>query len=78
MILVLKIIGAIAALVLGIWLGLGSGSGPTARDVEERLGKDLPRYRATRHFTFLNLLQRKSERGSHRRRKGARRDPFKL
>ena len=46
-------------------------------EVEERMGKNLPRERATRHFTFLGLMQKKQQRGSHRRRQRSR-GPFDL
>lgn len=75
--LLLKILGGVLALGLGIFLGLSSGSGPTLEEVEERMGKNLPRARATRHFTFFGLLQKKQERGSHRRRQRTR-GPFDL
>ena len=76
--LVLKIAGAIAALIFGVYLGLASGTGPTVDDVEERMGKNLPRQKATRHFTFMGFLQKKAERGSSRRRRASARRPFDL
>ena len=75
--LLLKILGGVLALALGIVLGLSSDRGPTVEEVEERMGKNLPRARATRHFTILGLLQKKQERGSHRRRQRTR-GPFDL
>ena len=75
--LLLKILGGVLALGLGVLLGLSHGTGPSVEEVEERMGKNLPRARATRHFTFLGLLQRKQERGSHRRRERSR-GPFDL
>ncbi len=75
--LLLKILGGVLALGLGILLGLARGTGPTVREVEERMGKNLPRARATRHFTIFGLLQKKQERASRRRRQRAR-APFDL
>lgn len=75
--LLLKILGGVLALALGIFLGLSFGNGPTVDEVEERMGKNLPRERATRHFTFLGLMQKKQDRGSHRRRQRSR-GPFDL
>ena len=76
--LLLKIVGAVVALGFGVYLGMASGKGPSVTDVDERMGKNLPRQRATRHFTFLNLMQKKKERGSHRRRRESARRPFDL
>ena len=67
--LLLKILGGILALAIGIFLGLSRGSGPSVEEVEERMGKNLPRARATRHFMYIGLMQKKQERGSHRRRR---------
>ena len=75
--LLLKILGGVLALGLGIFLGLSWGTGPTVEEVEERMGKNLPRAQATRHFTILGLLQKKQERASHRRRQRTR-GPFDL
>ena len=75
--LLLQILGGVLALGLGIFLGLSFGSGPTVEEVEERMGKNLPRGKATRHFTFLGLMQKKQERGSRRRRQRTR-GPFDL
>lgn len=76
--LVLKIVGAIAALVFGVYLGMASGEGPSVEEVDERMGKNLPRKKATRHFTFLGFLQKKAEHGSSRRRRATARRPFDL
>jgi len=61
--MLLKILGGVLALALGIFLGLSFGKGPTVEEVDERMGKNLPRERATRHFTFLGLMQKKQQRG---------------
>ncbi len=75
--MLLKILGGILALAIGIFLGRPYGRGPTVEEVEERMGKNLPRARATRHFTIFGLMQKKRERGSHRRRRRTR-GPFDL
>lgn len=75
--LLLKILGGLLALILGIFLGLSWGSGPSVEEVEERMGKNLPRAQAKRHFTIIGLMQKKQERGSHRRRRRTR-GPFDL
>ena len=59
------ILGGIAALALGIYLGGGRYT-QTPEDVAARLGKGIPR-KAKRHFIWLNLLK-VGPRGSDRRR----------
>lgn len=71
MVLILKILGGIAALGLGVYLGAGSFS-QTPEDVEMRLGKGQPR-KVKRHFMWLNYL-RTTPRASELRRG---REPFK-
>jgi hypothetical protein len=75
--LLLKILGGILALAIGFYLGLSFGSGPTVEEVEERMGKNLPRAQAKRHFSIIGLMQKKQERASHRRRRRSR-GPFDL
>lgn len=65
MALFLKILGGIAALALGIYLGSGRYA-QTPEEVAARLGKGIPR-KAKRHFIWLNLLK-VGPRGSDRRR----------
>lgn len=65
MALFLKILGGIAALALGIYLG-GARYEQTPEEVATRLGKGIPR-KAKRHFIWLNLLK-VGPRGSDRRR----------
>jgi hypothetical protein len=75
--LLLKILGGILALLIGVLLGLAPGKGPSVDEVNERMGKNLPRARVKRHFTIIGLMQKKQERGSHRRRRRTR-GPFDL
>ena len=71
MILFLKILGGIAAVALGIFLGAGRYT-QSPEEIEARMGGGRPR-RAKRHFMWLNYL-RVEQRGSDRRRS---RQPFK-
>ncbi len=65
MVLFLKILGGVAALALGIYLGGGRYT-QTPEEVAARLGKDIPR-KAKRHFIWLSFLK-VGPRGSDRRR----------
>ena len=65
MILFLKILGGVAALALGIFLGIGRYS-QSPEEVAARLGKGQPR-KAKRHFMWLNYLK-SNQRASQRRR----------
>ena len=65
MILFLKILGGVAALALGIFLGTGRYS-QSPEEVAARLGKGQPR-KAKRHFMWLNYLKA-NQRASQRRR----------
>ena len=64
--LTLKILGGVAALLLGVWLGLGTNR-QTAEDMdlELALGKGRPR-KVKRHFMWLNYLKA-DKRASERR-----------
>lgn len=56
MVTFLKILGLIAALLLGIRLGLGQFR-QDPRDIERALGEKRQRKRVHRHFTPLDLLK---------------------
>ncbi len=56
----LKILGAIAALLVGIWWGRAGSYTRTIADVDEALDKGNPRNYTKRHFTPLDLLRKKS------------------
>ena len=73
MVLFLKIVGGLAALVLGIYLGMGRYT-QTNDEIAARLGSGKPR-QAKRHFIWLNFLKT-DERASDRRR-GQRESRFK-
>ncbi len=68
MILFLKILGGLAAVALGIFLGAGRYT-QTQKEIEVRLGGGKPR-RAKRHFMWLDYFKA-HERGSDRRRSRA-------
>ena len=65
MILFLQILGGLAAVALGIFLGGGRYT-QSQREIEARLGGGKPR-RAKRHFMWLDYFKA-HERGSDRRR----------
>ena len=65
MILFLQIVGGIAAVALGIYLGSGTYT-QTQDEIEARLGVGKPR-KAKRHFMWLDFLKADT-RGSDRRR----------
>lgn len=66
MILFLQILGGLAAVALGIFLGTGRYT-QTEEEIEVRMGGRKPR-RAKRHFMWLNF-HKTEERGSNRARK---------
>lgn len=57
----LKILGALAALFLGIWWGRAGRYTRSLKDVEEALGRGNPRNFTKRHFTPLDLLRKKTK-----------------
>jgi hypothetical protein len=66
--LLLKILGAVAALLLGIWLGLPGRYTQSREDIERAMDRGGARRNLTkRHFTPLDWF-RKEERGSQKRR----------
>lgn len=75
---ILGILGMVAALGFGIYWGLPMRYNQSLDDIDERLGKDGEHQKAKRHMTFLNLLQRKIQKGSDRRMSSRRgRRPFR-
>ena len=71
--LFLKILGAVAALALGIHLGMGRYT-QTTDEIAARLGHGRPR-KAKRHFMWLNYL--KADVRASDRRRGQRGSRFK-
>jgi len=56
--LLLKIVGAILALGLGVWLGL-PGRGPSAAEIDKVLDQPVRRRRrVSRHFTPMDWFRR--------------------
>jgi hypothetical protein len=77
-VLLLKILGGLAALGLGIYLGLAGQYRPDPDEIERALtGEGRPR-RAKRHFTPLGWLRKNEERSSHVRRRRAPTGRFNL
>lgn len=74
---ILGILGMLAALAFGIYWGLPPRHQHSPEEIEKKLGQSGEHAKVKRHTTFFNLLQRKVERGSDRRR-GSRRSrrPF--
>lgn len=73
--LTLKILGAIGTLAFGVWLGLSSGYRRDLDRIDEAMENPRRRWRATRHFTFLNaFMNRKAPPSARRRHRG--RTPF--
>ena len=72
MILLLKIIGGLAALGLGIFLGVGTNR-QSSDEMGQLLGRGQPR-KVKQHFMWLNNYMKPQQRGSQRR---AKREPFK-
>lgn len=66
MVLFLKILGGIAAVMLGIYLGIGENR-QTADEMGQLLGRGQPR-KAKRHFMWLNWMKA-NKRASQRRAK---------
>ena len=68
MMLVLKILVALAAVGLGIWLGLPGKYDQSLEDIERNMDLGRDRQRAKRYFTPLAWIQRKvTERGGLRK-----------
>jgi hypothetical protein len=73
----LSVLGMVAALLFGIYLGLPARYQPDAEEIEEALSDpDRERKKARRHMTFLGLLQRTHASGSQRRMSRRGRRPF--
>jgi hypothetical protein len=68
----------VAALAFGLWLGRPRRYDQSVEEIEERLSEGGVHQTVKRHFTFLNLLQKKAERGSVRRRRSSSRTPFRM
>ena len=69
--LFLKILGGLAALGLGIYLGLAGHYRPDFNEIDRALSGQGKTKRAKRHFTPLGWLRKSEERSSHIRRRRA-------
>jgi hypothetical protein len=77
-VLLLKILGGVAALGLGIYLGLAGHYRPDPAEIERALTGEGRTRRARRHFTPLGWLRKNEERSSHVRRRRAPTGMFNL
>lgn len=75
--LFLKIVGGLAALGLGVWLGMPGKFEQTPEQIEDSLGVRRASRKATRHFTPLDWIRPKQRPSDKRRNQGTRR-PFEL
>ena len=76
--LFLKILGGLAALGLGLYLGLAGQYRADPHEIERALSGKGSIRRAKRHFTPLGWLRRNEERSSHIRRRRAPAGRFNL
>ncbi len=78
--LLLKIIGGIIALALGLYLGLGGRYEPDFEEIEKSLGPGGRPRKVKRHFTLFGWLRQSDERPSRtrRRQRGASNRRFNL
>lgn len=67
--LFLMIVGGVAALALGIWLGMGRYDQPPS-ELDRRLGEKGYRRKTKRHFMYLDYLR--GSKGSERKKRGQR------
>jgi hypothetical protein len=75
----LAILGMIAALAFGLWLGMPTRYQADWEEIDEALAdENRERHKVERKTTFLTLMQRNMMRGSDRRRSRHGRRPFQL
>lgn len=74
---VLLVLGAVAALLVGVWIGMPGRFSQSQEEIEERLEQDGEHAKVRRRETFIGILQKKAQKGSDRRRGGGR-SPFRL
>ncbi|TVP48956.1 MAG: hypothetical protein EA350_02590 [Gemmatimonadales bacterium] len=76
---ILAILGLVAALLLGLYLGMPTRYEADWEEIEEALSDETrERHKVERKTTFLTLMQRNMMRGSDRRRTRGGRRPFQL
>jgi hypothetical protein len=74
--MILMVLGGIAALVFGFWLGSPARYERNLDEIEEAIDKERPRRQAKRHFTFLNAYLNRKAPPRARKRHQPRRTPF--
>lgn len=74
--MILLVLGGVAALLFGFWLGSPARYERNLDEIEEAIDKERPRRQATRHFTFLNAYLNRKAPPRARKRHQARRTPF--
>lgn len=74
--MIVLVLGGVAALVFGIWLGSPGQYEQDLEEIEGLIDKQRPRRQATRHFTFLNAVFNRKAPPRARKRHQARRTPF--
>ncbi|CAN5680744.1 hypothetical protein BH23GEM11_BH23GEM11_21020 [soil metagenome] len=75
----LAILGMIAALAFGLYLGMPTRYQADWDEIDDALSdENRERQKVERKTTFLTLMQRNMMRGSHRRRSRGGRRPFQL
>lgn len=73
---ILLVLGGVAALVFGFWLGSPARYEQDLEEIEGLMDKERPRRQATRHFTFLNAVFNRKAPPRARKRHQGRRTPF--
>jgi hypothetical protein len=76
--LLLKILGGVLALGIGVYLGMAGQYRPDPDDLEQALGPGGRSRKARRRFTLFGWLRMPEERSSHKRRRGGGRRHFDL
>ena len=67
--LLLKILGAIAALGFGVYLGMAGQYRPDPEELDQALGPGGVTRKVKRRFTLIGWLRMSEERSSHKRRR---------
>ena len=73
----LIVLSFVAALGLGVWLGMPSRYEQPLDEIDRRLDEEGQHQKVRRHRTVFTLLQKNMEKGSHARRRSSRK-PFRM
>lgn len=76
--LVVKILGALLALGVGVYLGMAGSYRADPEDLDQALGPGGRTRKVKRRFTIFGWLRMPEERSSHQRRRRASNRPFDL